>query len=290
MSMVDYEPCWYWIREREAIRVRKEEDCVDPPWTDDPILAKYRFCNVRREDDRVTRWIADNIREPYAEHEHLWLMCCAARQINWPGALEELIGSDGWYGTCSFSPENMARVLNERAARGDKVFTGAYIITAPSTKGNKKTDHVALNTLGALWRDRECIGRLMREPGVSLRRVHSKLMEYNGWGPFMAYQAVIDMIHTPILFDAPDRETWAAAGPGTIRGLNRTRGRALDASLSQDRALAEIRETWKVVREATDVEMEFSDVTGLYCEVDKFLRVRNGEGAPRALYVPGRGS
>jgi hypothetical protein len=33
----------------------------------------------------------------------------------------------------------------------------------------------------------------------------------------------------------------------------------------------------------------FSDVPNILCETDKYLRVKNGEGKPRALYVPGRG-
>jgi hypothetical protein len=75
----------HWVSEREIIRVRKEVH-KDPPalWTHDPILRDWRFCNVRREDDRVTVWIRKNIRERFAGHEHLWFMLCAARMINWP--------------------------------------------------------------------------------------------------------------------------------------------------------------------------------------------------------------
>ena len=90
--VVDYEPLWYWVREREKIRVRKEDQYVTTtPLTDDPILAAYRFCNVRREDDRVTRWIDEHVRVPFATHPHLWFMLCVARQINWPDSLQELI-------------------------------------------------------------------------------------------------------------------------------------------------------------------------------------------------------
>ena len=36
-------------------------------------------------------------------------------------------------------------------------------------------------------------------------------------------------------------------------------------------------------------EMEMRDIEHSLCEVDKWLRVRNGEGKPRAAYVRGRG-
>ena len=87
----------------------------------------------------------------------------------------------------------------------------------------------------------------------------------------MAYQAVVDMQFNAIL-QAPDVATWAAAG------------------LSQGQALAEMRDNYKIAEKETGVAMDFSDVPNILCETDKYLRVKLGEGKPRALYVPGRGS
>jgi 5-hmdU DNA kinase, helical domain len=46
-----------FIAERERIRCRRAAG-EPPPWTADPILREWSFTNVRREDDRVTRWVA----------------------------------------------------------------------------------------------------------------------------------------------------------------------------------------------------------------------------------------
>lgn len=294
MAEPNYEPLWYWVREREAIRIRKERQTGDTTrLTDDPILATYRFCNVRREDDRVTVWVREHIRDRFSDNPHLWFMLCVARQINWPNTLQELIGridiNGTWPSDCRFAPEIMARALNDRADRGEKVFTGAYIITAPPTKGAKKTDYVALTTLGALWRDREKIAQRFSST-VTMQSVHATLMRYDGWGPFLAYQAVVDMRFTPLLQRAPDIDKWAAAGPGTLRGLNRIYGRKLTENISQGYALSEMRRIYERVGDATGVAMDFSDVPNILCETDKYLRVKNREGKPRALYVPGRGS
>jgi hypothetical protein len=62
MSM-NLETVLHWIKEREAIRKRREAG-EPPPWTDDAILRNYSFRNVQREHDRVTRHIAQNWREP----------------------------------------------------------------------------------------------------------------------------------------------------------------------------------------------------------------------------------
>jgi hypothetical protein len=76
--MVDYAPLFYWVREREEIRRRKDSGHPPKSWTTDEILLTYRFCNVRREDDRVTIWVRKNIRERFAGHPHLWFMLCIA--------------------------------------------------------------------------------------------------------------------------------------------------------------------------------------------------------------------
>lgn len=285
---VSYRPLWRWVSEREKIRIRKERD-RGPPWTDDPILATYRFCNVRREDDRGTAWIRKYIREPYAHHPLLWLMLCIARQINWPDTLAELIARDVWPGTRSFHPSMIADVLNDRKERGEKVYTGAYMIAAPSKKGADKQEYIANTVIGSQWRNRLAFG-VWFSKGATLQGTHELLSRQLGWGPFMSYQAVVDMRFTRLLERARDVSTWAAAGPGTIRGLNRLHGRSVDASLSQEQALSEMRVIYRQVWDHTHVMMDFSDVPNILCETDKYLRVKLGEGKPRALYVIGRGS
>lgn len=293
----DYAPLFYWVREREKIRWQKDNNLPmdnsadgQPFWTDDPILKTYRFCNVRREDDRGTVWIRKNIRERFADHPNLWLMLCIGRQINWPETLAQLISDGAWPDQPSFSLAEMTTVLNKRKTMGQKVYTGAYMISAPSTKGADKQAYIAEEVIGDLWRRREVFERHFSfSAAPTLQRTHELLMRSNGWGPFMAYQAVVDMRFTGLLRAAPDIETWAAAGPGTLRGLNRLHGRAVDASIDQFRALVEMRAIYKMVQQETGVDMDFSDVPNILCETDKYLRVQNGEGKPRALYVPGRG-
>jgi hypothetical protein len=216
-------------------------------------------------------------------------MLCIARQINWPDTLAALIGFGAWPSQVNFQPGEITHVLNERKAAGEKVYTGAYMISAPSTKGADKQSYIAETVIGALWRRRDVfLKHFAGEP--TLQRTHELITRSNGWGQFMAYQAVVDMRFTSLLSAAPDIDTWAAAGPGTIRGLNRLHGRNVDASLSQSQALTEMRAIYKTIQDEADVQMDFSDVPNILCETDKYLRVKNGEGKPRALYVPGRGS
>lgn len=290
----------HWVREREATRIRKESG-VPGPWTGDPIIAKYRFCNVRREDDSVTVWVRKNIREPFADHPHLWFMLAISRWINWPETMRELWGAaseggkhityaDAWPSSTAFALDTLAGALHDRVKRGEKVFTGAYTINAPSTKGASKIDYVVNTVLGDLWRGahRPHMADILKATNnpPSLRSVHMALSKYQGCGAFMSYQVVVDLRFTRYLQNADDVATWAAAGPGTIRGLNRIHNRRVDFPLDQGRALQEIRALFATIREETGVDMDLSDVPNILCETDKYCRVMNGEGAPRALYHP----
>jgi len=60
----------YFIWEREAIRLARENG-HSAPWTKDPVLAKYKFTNIHRSDDRVSQWIIDKLITPYLERSDL---------------------------------------------------------------------------------------------------------------------------------------------------------------------------------------------------------------------------
>lgn len=292
MRVPNYGPLWRWIRERETIRTKKEELHLPAPWTADSILGAYRFCNVRREDDRVTRWVQDHVRAPFVDHPLLWLMICICRQINWPATLKELIETEGaWPSHVSFTPRRIGEVLNVRQKRGEKIYTGAYMIPAPGTPGSDKQVHIAEVVLGDLYRRAAEFGQSADWQERSLQATHALIRQSSGWGPFLAYQAVVDMRFSErLLAQAPDASTWAAAGPGTLRGLNRLHSRDVDAPLTQEQALREMQAIYKIAVHETGVPMDFSDVPNVLCETDKYLRVQLGQGRPRAKYVPGRGA
>ena len=280
---------FHWIRERERIRIKKERG-EQPPYTDDPILRDWRFCNVRREDDRVTRWIAANIRRPFSHHPALWFMLGIGRWINWPDTLAALIASEtAWPSSPAFSCVALGEALQTRMDSGEKTFGGAYKIDAPKTKGQSKAAYVAEDVLAPLWDDSDRFARHFAQK-PSLRETHYLIKNrYAHWGHFMTYQAVVDMRFTPLLRRAPDVRTWCAAGPGTMRGLNRLASRAVNRVLDQHVALRELTGLYERIELETGVSVDLSDVPNICCEVDKYLRVTNGEGTTRAKYVPGRG-
>jgi len=342
--MLNAQPLWDWINERHAIYIRKELragadvpdlhipdpdgnvrydlEAADPlmfaaspeghHYSGDLIFQTYRFCNVFRELDRVTVWIRKNIREPFEDHEHLWFMLCIARILNWPPTLQELMETEGaWPSHAGFKPENMTTVLDNRKARGDKVYTGAYMIRAESKShpfGHwTKQRYVAEIVLGRLWDDRdiwhhnvegldqdEGANPLNWQPGLQEIWEIFQHSEYRGWGPFMAYEVVTDLRHTRYLNEAADIMDWANAGPGAKRGLNRLQGRELKQPMSQMQANDEMYMLLSLSKLPGNLApwvppLEMRDIEHSLCETDKYLRVKLKQGRPRAKYVQGRG-
>jgi len=270
----DLDTVRYFIREREAVRVRKERG--DPrPWTDDPIMQVASFCNVHREDDRVSRWIAKNWRTPHADDPDLWFAMVVARLVNWPDTLAEIDYPVPW------DPDHFLAVMVARRARSEKTTYGpAYTISA-GTKGQLKPVYQMSQIFGPLWAARE---QLRPKPGQSLIAWYSLLRDFHGMGSFMAAQVVADIKYVEPLTKAPDWWTFAASGPGSRRGLNRISGRPVDAGWREADWYRQLRRLHDVL--AIDPPLHCQDLQNVLCEVDKLLRYRGGQGKPKRQYVP----
>lgn len=277
---------WYWINERHRIFLKKESG--EPwPWTDDPILQTYKFTNPFRENDRDTRWMRANWNHPDRPAAEQLFNICFFRMFGSTLFLQ----AHGWME--QFSPEKTKTLARAIMDTGQKVFTGAYIITNQGLKLPKE-EVVVDYFLSPIWRDREALAEQILA-GNSLETAHRPLGAYQGWGGggFMAYEVVTDLNYT-LLPDAIDRYTWANAGPGAKRGLNRIHGRPLDFNSKNHDWNQEMRDLlaqapdqlenhiWNdpVTRPMVDMRM----IEHSLCETDKYLRVKTGEGRPRSLY------
>ena len=55
-----YDLYWYFAYERQNIFIKKLNG-EEPPWTEDPILQEYKFCNSYRVNDRVSQYLLKNV-------------------------------------------------------------------------------------------------------------------------------------------------------------------------------------------------------------------------------------
>jgi hypothetical protein len=263
---------YHWIKEREQIRIKKEMG-LPPPWTGDPILQSYRFCNVHREHDKVTRWIRTHW-SPWVAHSNYTLGMALARYINWPDTLLEIGYPVVWEPDCVLSS------IRKVQARGGKVWTSAYIV---STNGNKmeKADYVVNVVLHMLYKRPVIIN-----PKAACRDVYCQLRTYTGVGDFMAGQIIADLKNTRDhpLNDAPDFNDWCVQGPGSSRGMNRILGRNPKTSIGAKEFQDNVN-IWRAgVERETGVQVDAQDMQNCLCETDKYIRVLKNEGRPRQTY------
>jgi hypothetical protein len=251
-----------YVNERERIRERKERG--DPqPWTDDSLLREFSFCNVRREDDRTTRWIAEYWRNPHKDDSTLWHAMVVARLVNHTGTMAELGYPEPW-------PDRrtvVAEAMRARRDRRETVFGGAYIISGGRGGPGTKIDHV-LGIFDRAW------NAVPPRAGGTLAQAHGVLMRIDGLGSFLAAQVVADLKHTPFLTAASDWFDWAAPGPGSQRGLSIVRGLSVETHWRPDvfvRELMLLRDELEPMLQVGD-RLCLQDIQNCLCEFSKYTR------------------
>lgn len=199
---------FHFLRERYRILLRRRAG--DPaPWTSDPVLQAWRFCNVRREDDKVTTWFRENIRDPLAEDPKVFFATIAFRWFNTIETgqlLKPYLLSGEW------PREEVERELKRRKDAGKTIFTAAFMIN--SAPGIEK--HV--NILDILDGVREDFPTRLLLPR-SKQDMFEYVLTIPRLGNFAAYQVVVDLQYTYLLRGAPDLNEFTVAGPGCAKGI-----------------------------------------------------------------------
>lgn len=279
-----------YARKRFQIHLAKDVERRPGPWTDDPVLQGYRFCNIHREDDKVTKWFRENIRGPLADTNHVLLATVAFRWFNRIETGQAMLDTAVGLMEGRYDGEELKRRLLHELPKGPWT-TGAYMIKTPA--GMTKID--GLNwCIDNVAKDSEHLAARMRGEEVTLEAAWGVLRTYPYLGDFMAYEVVTDLRFTSLLQDAPDVLTWANPGPGAARGLARVLGLPLDAfnrHSEKDRAkliagmrdlheLSCLPEYWP----SDWPQWELREVEHTLCEFDKYERARLGEGRPKQIY------
>lgn len=265
----------FWIKEREMIRERKEAG-QPAPWTKDEVLQSYRFCNVYREDDKVTRWIAKNWRKPLDKKPGLVINMCVARMVNWPDTLEEL-GFD----PNGFDSVRFEQVLSARKLRGEKVWTGAYMVTGGFSAGGESKEVIIARVL-----DKAKVFAPYVRKGDTLQESFDHLVNTPGMGTFLVAQVIADLKHTSLLKDADDWFTWCAPGPGSTMGLNILQDRDLRQYVSHPQFMEEVNTVRVWIKEQTGYEMCAQDTQNCLCEFSKYVRAKRLGHSLKTRYTP----
>lgn len=279
---------FYYLHERERIRVKKE---TGQPWpfTEDPILRYNKFTNVLRSNDRATRWFVKYWAEPHRDLPlEVQLYNCAL--FRYFGTIE--FASAVGYQTNGHNPAHIIATARAMLDKGQKVFTGAYVITNGGDPSPKE-EVVTNKYLAILWENAPKLVKLAKET----RRwevVAKEMMKLGGWGGtgFMTKECLSDAMFTEVLKDCIDKNDWSPCGPGARRGLNWLHDRDEDYKQKDNLFLEEMKELFSLCKQRFDttfmplpyVNYDLHAVQFALCEIYKYQKVKNGLGRPRSGY------
>jgi len=280
----------YFIWEREAIRLARENG-HPAPWTNDPVLGKYKFTNIHRVDDRVSQWVLNHLITPYEERPDLWFALLIARLINWPPTLAALLERGVMpCAPAEFDASAFVGVVEGCKTTQSKVYSGAYMVyPTKMDPGGNKSQAIAKHIIGAAVEKREAIQATLDRDDPTIEGFVTVMSRCFGISTFMAGQVAADLTYASAghLSRADDIFTYAPIGPGSSRGLNYLLERAPNAGWTQENFNRELMKIHEAVVETLGIDtMTLHDVQNCMCEFSKYCRTVLGEGKPKTTYQP----
>lgn len=271
MSIAHLDRFWATARERESIRLRREEGLPKDRWTDDPVFKTGRFCNVWGQYDKTSVIIHDILRS--APLELKYPMSLALRLINHPRSLS------------SWSWDEASRDIRDhlRSVVYRGIHTNAYRINTPLGLNNREgvlllQDRALQNLTG-----------FSMDGSVRFSELHKTLKEKTGTTDFITFQAALDLRYLGYSGDVID--DWTYIGVGAVRGAKAVLGEPVQAetwkrtaggawwSGRTDRNTADLKRAEGIIWEITERPQingpwSVHETEGWLCEFDKYERLR----------------
>lgn len=309
----------HFITERYTIHLRKDILQQPPPWTKDRILRAYRFTNIFREDDRVSRALIDQVssnNDLTLEEKILntflfrsWNNPRTFQDFGGPWSAEEIY--DGL--TLKEKVRPLYRELS-KAEPDRKWWTSAYnqggtkrVWGCPGIDGSGDRElDIPLRVfhIGPWLLQENTVSRLLEATYQS--QAYEIIQQQRGFANFMAYQIFVDLTY---IKDFPFSENeFVVAGPGCKWGLDMLFS-DLDW-MSYEEALFwlrdnindlfqelykghKIKEPWLpntffIDRKSYDRHLNVMSLENCFCEFSKYIRAYRNVGRPRCRYRPGQ--
>jgi hypothetical protein len=162
-------PLIYWTCERERVRKRREAG-ESPPWSEDELFQRFRFCNANVQDDHVSRVIYDRVAQPYADHPGLIVALTVCRFTNDPSVIETARDC-----LVPFDAPRFLDIMTERAARGEPLERRAYMIP-----GGVKGEIKAVSLTRDLFTPLAAAEHVRPKPGDTCETVFERLRRTRG--------------------------------------------------------------------------------------------------------------
>jgi hypothetical protein len=285
---------FHWITERYSIHLKKDVQKLPKPWTKDPILLKYKFCNVRREQDKESKWLINNIALNHKiSYENKLLNIIVFRFFNKHETSEIIHPLD-------FRKINY-QLLAEKFASYAQVhpsyvyFSNAFYMSGPKGAANRKFGRqgdIKIKIIKLVASYEGIVERIKK--AKTQKEVFDVLQSYDGIGYFLAYQIFVDFTYIPE-FPFSENE-FTIAGPGCRKGLQLIfddfDGMTYEEALfwlrdNQDNVFKKFGYEPSEVFSDLPIEERYLNlmaIEGCHCEISKYIRALKQEGRPRIRY------
>ena len=248
----------HWINERWFLLKAKEAG--DVYVSKDFRMNEIRYCNVRREDDRVTKALRSSWMKPEDNGAGLPFIAFLARRLNTEKAFLTLPRPKN----ATF--EHLFELMDGH--EGIHMRAGIYTVYPIAGKGHAYSDAFYTSENFKLFGKDDLRSETLEES-------FGKLSKFKQAGLLFTAQMIADLKRTKYLKDATDWWDWAAMGPGSKRGLNRIYGNDLECNANNKNFLSRL----KTVRDKVEPTLDSSvprlclqDWQNIMCETDKYLR------------------
>lgn len=280
-----YDTYWRFAAERQRIFFQRVAG-APPPWTSDPVLRAYKFTNAYRASDRTSQYLIRRViyREDLpTDTDEVFFRIMLFKLFNKIETWELLEAAVGQIGLATYSFDAYDAVLTQAMASGTAIYSAAYIMPPAGSFGHvqKHRNHLAL--IERMLAD-ELPARL--GDATSLQKGFELLRAYPGIGDFLAYQYVTDLNYST-LTEFSEME-FVVPGPGARDGIAKCfadQGGLNEPEIIRFMADRQEREFERLeldFRTLWGRRLQLIDCQNLFCEVDKYSRVRHPEVVGRS--------
>lgn len=270
-----FDSYWRFACERQNIFFKRMYGEMYP-WTDDPILLKYKFTNVYRAADRVSQYLIKNViySGDYPPEDQLFriLLFKIFNKIETWDYLEEELGEISY---SSFDIERYDSVLCKMLHNGMAIYSAAYIMpSGKSSFGSSKKHRNNLLLLDHMMKDglSKDLAKMKK-----MDELYERLLSYDTIGEFLAFQYAVDINYSE-LCDFSEMD-FVKAGPGAKRGIEKcfeySKNYTYEDIIRYVAAIQEEEFERLALNFKTlyDRRMQLIDCQNVFCEIDKYSRV-----------------
>ena len=276
---VVYDTYWRFAVERQEVFFRRLGGC-SPPWTDDSILARYKFTNAYRASDRVSQYLIRHIiYEGSQSIEEIFFRTILFKIFNKIETWKLLKAVFGEIEYSSYSFDVYDKVLTQALAAGRAIYSAAYIMPSASRIfGHSQKHRNHLKLIERMMVD-EVPQRIAE--ARTMRDAFGMLRSYPSIGDFLGYQFVTDLNYSEVT-DFSEMEL-VVPGPGALDGIRKCftdLGGLTEADLIRvvtERQEDEFDRLGLQFRHLFGRKLQLIDCQNLFCEVGKYARIKHPE-------------